>query len=387
MGGVDRLGVKWMEVDLGLYASNLQLIRRQSGSEVMPVLKADAYGHGAVALSRVCEESGISTVVVASVDEGVELRRQGFRADILVLGNLPISCISELLNYRLTPTLCDPHFVLELDRLSRSRGVVTGGHLYVDTGMGRMGLGLADSLDWWRDLRCLSHVQVRWAYSHFAVADEMDDVSDRFSAEQGAVLESFLMRSGSGLSFHLANSAAVLRSSAGDGASWALGGAAVRPGLLTYGVSPFGEKMALEGLSPLMRLCCRPVMMKRMRKGDSVGYGRSYVLGEDANIMTLPVGYGDGVPRSLGQGFMVAVDGVRYPVVGRVCMDMLMVDMGDQDCGFDAEVDVLGGAALDLLQWSEMSGRLPYEILTGLGPRWTKAYIKNGLLVDVVKRS
>jgi alanine racemase len=376
-----------MEVDLGVYASNLKLIRRQSGSEVMPVLKADAYGHGAVALSRVCEESDVSTVVVASVDEGVELRRQGFRADILLLGNLPISCIAELLNYRLTPTLCDPYFVLELDRLSRSRGVVTDGHLYIDTGMGRMGLGLGDSLDWWRDLRGLTHVRVRWVYSHFAVADELDDVSDRFSAEQWSVLEAFLARSGCGLSSHMANSAALLRCNNSDEVPWAFGGAAVRPGLLTYGVSPLGGKVEMQGLSPLMRLCCRPVMVKRMKKGDSVGYGRSYVLGEDANIMTLPVGYGDGVPRSLGRGFVVALDGVRYPVVGRVCMDMLMVDMGDQDCSFDAEVDVLGGAALDLLQWSDMSGRLPYEILTGLGPRWTKAYIRNGLLVDVVKRT
>lgn len=386
MIGIDRLGVKWMEVDLDAYASNLDLIRRYSGREVMPVLKADAYGHGAVALARVCEESGISTVIVASLDEGIELRRQGLRVDILILGNLPTSCISELLNYRLTPTLCDPDFALELDRLSRSRGVVTGGHLYVDTGMGRMGLRTDDSLGWWRELRNLTHVKVLWVYSHFAVADELNENSDGFSAEQCSELEAFLTKCGCVLSSHMANSAALLRCRTRHAEPCFRYGTAVRPGLLTYGISPFGRQITMEKLSPLMRLCCRPVMIKRMKKGQSVGYGRTYVLNKDANIITLPVGYGDGIPRNLSQEFVIAIDGIRYPVVGHICMDMLMVNIGEHECSLDSEVEVLGGAALDIDQWSEISGRLPYEILTGLGPRWSRLYHKRGKEVYVLKR-
>jgi alanine racemase len=376
---IDRLGLKWVEVDLGVYESNLKLMLTYSeATAIIPVIKADAYGHGASFLARVCEQMQLSMVAVATMDEAISLRRQFIRIPILVMGALPPSAISDLLTYRITPTLCDREFAQNLNRQSRQMGRKTMFHLYVDSGMGRMGQSPEQLLTWMEELKSLEHILCEGIYSHFAVSDEIDEASLLYTQRQTENLLNFVAQAQLNAPLHMANSGAVIAHPKSHFQ-------AIRPGLLSYGISPRSDHRNIEGVRPIMRLCCKPLIIKTMKAGDSVGYGRSFILERDAKVMTLPVGYADGIPRNLGPQLKVAYLNKLYPVVGRICMDMMMVLIGEDEIPNDAEIVLMGEGAMSIEEWSLHSGRIPYELLTGLGKRWSRCYVKEKQVVDIVR--
>jgi alanine racemase len=378
---VDRLGTKWMEVDLSQFAENLRgIIQHVSPSKVMPVIKADAYGHGAIELARCCEEVGIESVAVATLEEALVLRRAFIKLSILLLGAVPTSLIADMINYRITPTVCDASFAQCLNEQAKEMGVVQNVQVYVDTGMGRMGSDPEGVISWFSKWESWTHLKCEGVYSHLAVSDEWTQTHVDFTEQQRQRFSDFCEQISLPKSTlrHLGNSGAVISLPQ----TWY---DAVRPGLLSYGISPREDQASVTGVRPIMKLCCRPLIIKAMKAGDSVGYGRAHVLSADSNIMTLPVGYADGIPRSLGPKLWVGFEGRRYPVVGRVCMDMLMVDLGLETCSLDTEVVLLGEGGMSIYEWSEGCDRIPYEILTGLGRRWTRCYLKAGQVVEIVR--
>lgn len=369
-----------MEIDLDAYAENLKTIAEWvAPAQLMPVLKADAYGHGALHLARICEGLGVPMVAVATVEEAMQLRRGFVETPILIFGALPESSLVECLNYHITPTICDLKGAQQLHSAARSLGLRAEAHLYLDTGMGRMGRRPED-LD--RDIATileLEHLKLVGIYTHYAVSEEEDPQSLSYTSSQHQSLMDFVQRHHlEALTQHLSNSGAILSNDHGHGNL-------VRPGLMSYGISPRSDGVLPEGLSPILRLCSRPLIVKNMKAGESVGYGRSFKLTEDGSIATLPVGYADGLPRNLGPHLKVHRGGKPYPVVGKVCMDMTMIHLGDDGANEDDEFVLLGEAGPDMQSWSQGSGRIPYEILTGLGARWTRVYRKGGSVVDVVR--
>jgi len=372
---IDKLGSKWIKVDLDHFEYNLNWIRnRVQPAAVMPVIKANAYGHGAVKIAQVCERMGFKWLVVASLREALELRRHYVQARILVLGVTSVAQIPDLINYRITPTVCDVDYARALEMQAKRLGQTIAIHVYVDTGMGRMGQ-LPDGMrEMVAVLKDCAHLVWEGLYSHYAVSDESDAESRAFTVLQwqrllkcaGELTEINPM-------LHMSNSGAVLTHLEGKAD-------AVRPGLICYGISPCA--MATE-LKPVMSLHCRPLFFKRMKAGESVGYGRVFKLKQDTNILTLPVGYADGVPRRLGSNLSVSIKGKLYPIVGRICMDMMMVDLGETTVGQQTEITLMGGQGPSVETWAKWSDTIPYEIFTSLGRRWSYIYCRGEKIEDM----
>lgn len=366
---VEKLGPKWIRVDLDQWEKNLNWIaKRVHPAQVIPVIKANAYGHGAIKLAQVCEKMGIKTVAVATLREALELRRNFIRMDVLIFGATPKGQILDVINYKVTPTVCDADYAKALQEQARRLGQRVKVHVYVDTGMGRMGQTTEDIHDLIEALPSCPNVEVEGLYSHYAVSDELDSESQSYSEEQWKQLlncyEHFEKKP---KLLHMANSGAVLNHEK----SWAQ---AVRPGLLCYGLA--NGDLDKSEVRPLMSLECLPLYIKRMKKGDSIGYGRVFRLEKDKTIMTLPVGYADGVPRRLGTNLKVSLKGKHYPIVGRICMDMMMVDLGDDTANHDDIVTLMGGEALPIVDWAKFLDTIPYEILTHFGRRWGRLYTR-----------
>lgn len=378
---VDKLGTRWLEVDLGQWVKNLQVIKRHvHPTRVLPVLKADAYGHGLVEIARTLSDADIHCFAVACLEEAILCREHFNHSEILILGAIPESQIPDVINYNLTPTVCEKGFAKVLSDQACRFGQKVACHFYVDTGMGRMGFNEKHAQTHLDYITTLPGLNLKAIYSHYPVSDECDLESRSFSKEQRKKFLSFCSSQLPGpLPRHLANSGGILQYSH-EGDSF------VRPGLICYGVSPNPELKLPEGIKPILKLKCRPLHIKSMSAGESVGYGRAYTLKKTGYIMTLPVGYADGVPRSLSGQMEVHVDGKNFPVIGKICMDMMMVDLGNHHIPVDREVTLLGGGAQNIQQWSKLTGMIPYELLSGLGKRWTKAYLREGSLVQMLRQ-
>ncbi len=368
---VEGIGPRWLEIDLGQLSTNLKAIAALAApASVIPVIKADAYGHGAVEVARHLESEGCKLAAVGTLEEAVRLRREFIRMDLLLLAPLPAGEIPELLMHQITPTLTDAAAAQKLDEHARTLGLVVAAHLYLDTGMGRAGAGLDEVALEWEKIRHLKNVRIAALYSHLSAADEDDGDSRAFTLDQWRQLkEARKNLKGAPALLHIANSAGVLfhpECHAG----------AVRPGLLCYGLSPRPASPPPDPIRPVLAMKCRPLAVRVLEAGASVGYGRAFRLARRGRIMTLPVGYADGVPRRLAPHLQVLAGGRLFPVAGRICMDMMMVDLGDSEVDPDSEVTLIGAGAQDLHAWARWGETIPYELLAGLGRRWDRCYLK-----------
>jgi alanine racemase len=365
----------WAEIDLDRLAANLATVRaRIEGPGVMAVIKADAYGHGALPVARRLEREGIEWLGVALVEEGVELRRGGVRAPILVLGGFGPGQAALLLSENLTPALFRIEQIAALEGAAAARGATADAHLKIDTGMGRLGMpvtGLAAIAD---ALGRAPHVRLTGACSHLAAAD---DPADPYTAAQ---LQEFLrgvnVLRGRGLApalLHLANSAGIVDHRA-------TGLSLVRPGLLLYGYNA-STRTALP-VRPILVLKTHLIDLRELPEGGSVGYGRGWKARSLASIATLGIGYADGLPRAAGNRGEVLVRGRRAPIVGRVSMDMTTIDVSaipEATVGDVATVvgpddgDAIGADAL-----AAATGTITWEILARLGSRLPRLYLDGG---------
>jgi alanine racemase len=366
-------------VDLSALQANFRAIEAYVASrtpparrppEVIAVVKANAYGHGARHVALALEQAGATTLACADIEEGVGLRRAGARGRILVFGALSVSDLDGLFDCDLTPTCSTPGAGRALQAAAAARGRRLRYHLKIDTGLNRLGFR-HDNLD--RTLPGLfasPNLDLAAVYTHFSTAD---DPAHPLFDEQRARFDGALVRiARTGIAVparHAANSAALLR----DARTWF---DAVRPGILLYGVAPAAFRAALP-LRPVLALRSRIVSVKNVRPGEGVGYGARFVPASPRVIATIPAGYADGLDTRLAGRGHVLVGGCRAPIVGAVSMDMLAVDVTGLSVEPGCEAVFLGAQGSERITVAEMAeavGTIPYEILCRIGSRIERIY-------------
>jgi alanine racemase len=361
----------YIQVNLDRITDNFHAIRTKVGdTEVMPIIKANAYGHGIEVIGKHMEKLGAKKLGVAFVEEAILLREVGIRIPILVLGGILGDQIPLYLHHDLTLTASSIEKLEQIDKTAEEMGVIAKVHLKIDTGMERIGMHYysADSL-LEASLKC-QHLVVEGIFSHFANADASDLSHARLQLERfNEVLSFYEKRSLPYPIRHIANSAAVLQlpESYFD---------MVRPGIMLYGVYPSNEVKKTIEVRPALTWKSRVVFFKVVKPGHPVSYGSEWQSDKMVRVVTVPVGFGDGYFRSMTGKAEVLIHGNRYPVVGRICMDQFMVNI-DWDSAYNGdEVVLVGGdeeciCVEDLAEWA---GTTPYEILTNINTRVPRAY-------------
>jgi alanine racemase len=367
----------WAEIDLDALAGNLRVIRAQVGPavSVMAAVKADAYGHGAVECARRLEAEGMDWFGVAMPEEGIELRRAGISKPILCLGGFWADQEDACLQQRLTPVVYRLDMIETLDRAARAAGVVADVHLKIDTGMGRLGVRSVDVREFSEALSRFKNIRVDGLMTHLASAD--DPAQDDFTSNQLERFEqavTLLSERGFAPTYlHAANSAATFGCPAARGNI-------VRPGGALYGfrrdVLPPG--IDAPQLRPVLSLCSQIVLLKTVGAGEKLGYGGTFQTTRESLIATVPIGYDDGYRRSLSNRSRVIVRGVSAPVVGRISMDLTMVDVTDvPGVSLQDQVTLLGRVgelSITAEDLAELAGTISYEITCGISSRVPRIY-------------
>jgi alanine racemase len=365
----------WSEVDLEAIRENIRaLCALVAPAEVLAVVKANGYGHGAAPVARAALDAGASWLGVARVEEGVQLRGHGIDAPILLLSEAPVSAAEAVVTHSLTPVV---YTVPGLDALAKAVAAYGGRHrlavhLKVDTGMHRVGCDPDDALDLVTRIGASAELELAGMCTHLAVAD---DPADPYTAAQltqfTGVLDAVRARGEACGLVHAANSAAAL---ACPDARFDL----VRVGIAAYGVPPAPTFDDVVPLRPALSLHARVMMVRELAAGERLSYGLRYALEDASRIATVSAGYADGVPRNLGlAGGHVLVGGRRHPIAGVVTMDQLMVDVGDTPVDVGDEVVLIGrqgDAEITATEWAEQLGTIAYEIVTGIGARVPRTY-------------
>jgi len=364
-------------VDLSALSYNLSFLKSlvNNSVEIMPVVKAEAYGHGASRVVHKLSQQGVNIVAVAILAEALALRESGFAGEVLVMGGLFSGEEEEAVARGFIPFVSSADGLDRIAAAAKKLGKRAKVHLKVDTGMGRLG---ADAMDFFalaERILTSPHLALDGVLSHLASADLDDPEENEFTRRQ---LEDFqLLRRGlEGKGFrvprwHLANSAALVRCPESHHT-------AVRPGIALYGISPSEDVDLSAKIRPVLSLTTRIAFLKKTPPGSAISYGRKTVVKRPSLIATLPIGYADGLPRRLPVGFPLLVRGRRAPTAGVVTMDMTMADVTDvPGASLGDEVTIIGEQAGERLRAEDLAracGTIAYEILCALGPRVPRIY-------------
>jgi alanine racemase len=345
-----------------------------SPPRVIGVVKANAYGHGAVPVARALEAAGAGMLACADIEEAMALRDAGVSCRILVFGALSLTDLGGVFAHDLTPSVSSPGAAHAVQQAARARGVRLRYHLKIDTGMNRLGFR-HDNIGWMLpDVLAATNLDLEAVYTHFATADVPADPLFRLQRERFSRVLGQLEGMGARPAWvHAANSAAIV-------AAPELWLGAVRPGLLLYGVTPPGLGATLP-LKPVMSLRSRIVAVKGVRPGETIGYGAREAVSEPRTIAIVPAGYADGVDRRLGGHGYVLVGGQRARIVGAVSMDMITIDVTGLTAAPGDEVVMLGRQGDDEISVSEMAewtGTIPYEVWCRIGSRIERIYNRAG---------
>lgn len=372
------------EISLDALEANYSAVRDQVRPRaVIGVVKADAYGHGAVPVARCLQSAGIDHLAVAMLEEAAELRGNGISTPILVMGALEPTQMEAVARCEVTPVLFREDQLAALERCASAGSRKLPFHLKVDTGMGRLGVRWDGLTEFLQALGRCPHVEMQGVFSHLACADDPDhsltqSQMDRFQQ----ILELIRSLGHAPKMCHLANSAAVLDRPP----AWLTH---VRPGLLLYGYRPSGRNQAMA-LRPVMRVVSRIVFIKEVLPGDSVGYGATFTAVQPTRIATVAAGYDDGVLRSLSNRGHFLVRGRRVPIVGRVSMDLTTLDVSklpQASLGDEAVfIGEQGGVSQGADEVAVEAGTISWEILCGIGRRVPRMYLRGGSIVEVRSR-
>jgi len=360
----------WAEVNLGSLAHNLNQIKKSlsPATEIMVCVKADAYGHGLVPVAKKLEGLGVNYFGVASIDEGIALRQAGVNLPILILGLIFKEHTGALFEYRLTATVCDAETAAALNYKARLRGERLKVHIKVDTGMGRIGVMHHNAAELIKKIMRLKSLNTEGLFTHFAFADLNRD----FTLHQLDLFNRLLnnLRK-QGVRIPLVHSANSMGIFGYKNSHFNM----VRPGLVVYGLYP-RDDLKIK-LKPVLSLKTKIVFIKRLPAGHGISYGHAYITKKNTSVVTLPIGYGDGYPRNLSNLAPVLINGKRFQVSGRICMDQMMVDVGGLRAKIGDEVVLIGAQGENKITSEELarlSGTIPYEIVCGLGSRIPRVY-------------
>lgn len=374
----------WAEVNLDNIINNIKEIKKNiNGEEIIAVVKANAYGHGAVDVAPVLIENGADRLAVAMLSEALELREAGIKVPILILGYTDVAFSEMLINNDIEQTVYSLDYAKELSKKAEALGKVAKIHIAVDTGMGRIGfLPNEKSVEEVVEISKLSNLRITGIFTHFSNADEQDK---SYAHNQIEKFNSFIneiekREVNLGLK-HISNSASIIDI---EDAHYN----AIRPGIILYGYYPsdYINKDKLK-LMPALSLKCQVIHVKELPKGEYIGYGRKFRTERDSVIATLPIGYADGYIRGLYEKAHVIINGKLAPVVGKICMDQCMVDVTDiGPVKVGDEVVLLGednGVKNNADDMAKMLDTINYEILCMIGRRVPRIYIKDGKMVNV----
>lgn len=364
----------WLGVDLVGVAENVRAIRSALGPDVrlMAVVKADGYGHGAGAVAEACLQNGATALGVATVEEGVRLRRSGHTAPILILGIIPDAAYALALEHSLQLTVSSGRQIQVVEGVAKGLGKPAELHLKVNTGMTRVGCESHEAGALVQYILHAADLRLVGLCSHLATADSSEEVDARRQIERFSTLASRLKSGVPGLICHLANSGAALHlpESHFD---------MVRVGLALYGHSPRPLEGSPVRLTPVVSVRARISQVKDVPQNTRVGYGLNWASEQATRLALVPVGYGDGLPRALSNCGQALVRGKICPMVGVISMDQTVLDVGRVPVEPGEEVVLLGGQgdeAIDAASWAEASGTITYEILCGLGQRLPRVYYR-----------
>lgn len=362
----------WVEIDLGALSHNVEQLVKfiLPRTQLMAVVKADAYGHGAVTVAQTALQSGASWLGVATVPEGIQLREGGIKAPILILGaaHTPEQ-IHAIAHWKLQPTLCGPKHALIFSNILEAINYTSPlpVHIKLDTGMSRLGTDWKEALEFVQLVQNLPHLHVASIYSHLATADHPDTT---FMEEQHRRFEQAIAQiKNKGINppcLHLANSAATLTNPA-------LHYDIVRAGLAIYGLYPAPHLKNRINLQPVLQLKARVTHVKTISAGTGVSYGQHFIAPHDLRLAVVGIGYADGVPRNLSQKIQVLIRGQRVPQIGVITMDQLMLDVSSiPDLQAGEIVTLLGEQGSETISandWAEKLNTISWEILCGFKHR------------------
>lgn len=362
------------EIDLRAVRSNLQAVRNQTGVRVMAVVKANAYGHGMIqVVQSMLRHQAPDYFGVASIEEAIELRSAGVQLPILVFSAPASAQCGLFVEHEIDATLCSIDTARRLNRLAADAGTILQVHIKIDTGMGRIGILPHEAADFAREVKKLHNLRVVGLFTHFATSDEADLSFARKQLETFRSVRQAVIGLGINIALtHCANSGAIMQmpESYFD---------MVRPGIMLYGYPPSHETQQLLSLDRVMSLKTSIAFIKNVPEGTPISYNRRYVTKTPSIIATVPVGYADGIQRSLLNKAEAIVGGRKFPIVGTICMDQMMINLGEHSSAtVGDEVTLIGSdrgqtiTAWDIADWA---GTIPYEITCGISTRVPRKYI------------
>jgi len=362
----------YAEVDLEAFKHNFQHIRAKfPGVKIAAIVKADAYGHGLLPIARYLEKLRAYYLGVGFLEEGIALREDKIALPILVLGGVAGFQIDHFLEYDLDLTASSHLILSEIDRRARRMNRIAKVHLKIDTGMNRIGVNYRRGLEFLEAAAKLPGLEVKSVYSHLASAE-----TDReFTEEQCRRLQEFrapaekIFRDK--IPFHILNTAGIL-----NHPGWAMD--LIRPGLMLYGLNPDLSYLPQSKLQPVLSVKSEIVFIKRVQPGEGISYGLTHTTSRETTIVTIPIGYGDGYPVRLSNKGQVLIKGKRFPIVGKVCMDQIMVDTGEERVRIGEEVVLIGKqetGSITIEEICPLTDTIPYEITCGLTSRVPRLFL------------
>ena len=375
----DAIRPAWVEVNLSNLDYNIKNIQAKAGGRpLIGVIKADAYGHGAVMVAEVLRQNGVKTFAIATLQEAVTLREAGATEEIIMLGLTPDMYADTIIKYDITPVVCDATNAKAISDAAAAAGKVVEGFIAVDSGMGRIGY-LADDLGNAvfdvKKIAQLPNFKIKGLFSHMSTADAEDKTYSHYQEDQFNKFYDALVAAGVEVPMKtLANSASIMELPT-------IHFDTVRPGIILYGQYP-SDEVDRDGLhiKPVMSVKANIIHLKDVPENFSVGYGRRYISEKPARIATLALGYADGYPRPYSAHAKVIVNGVLCPIAGNICMDQCMVDVTNvPNVKVGDEVIVMGSDGVHEVSAEDIAkatGTINYEICCAFGQRLPKVYVK-----------
>jgi alanine racemase len=361
-----------IRVDLNALTHNLHRLRARAGVAVMGIVKANAYGHGLVPVALHLQAQGVEQLGVAFLEEGIVLRQAGVHLPILVMGGIYGPQVARFIAHDLEITVSSLDKLRQVERAAEALGRKATVHLKIDTGMERIGVHSYRAGPFVEAAVASQWCVVKGVYSHLACADDPGSAMTALQLERFLEACAHFQRIGAPMPLrHLANSGGVLHfpDTHLD---------MVRPGIALYGVLPDPASTPTADLRPALSLVSQVVYFKVVKAGHPVSYGATWAPDNDTRVVTIPIGYGDGYPRSLSSRGEVLIRGHRHPIVGRICMDQFMVDIGPQGTAYNEDEVMLigrqGDAVITCEAVAQIAGTIPYEILVGLNDRIPREY-------------
>ncbi len=363
----------WVEINIDNLLFNLENIKKKipNNTQIIAAVKANAYGHDSIEISKVLEKH-ISMFGVASVDEAIELRSHSINSPILILSPTVFSDIDKVIDYNLIPNINSYDYALSLNNKCKHKNIIAPVHIEIDTGMNRTGIDYKIAVNEIEKMVLLDNIEIEGIFSHFAEAEKIDGFTIEQKQRFDIIINKLKEDKVSYKYAHFANSAAIVNH---ENTNYDF----IRPGIMLYGIHTSDDLKDKIELKPVMSMKSRICQIRVIDKGDTVSYTRSFTAPKRMRVATVLIGYGDGYPRLLSNRVKMYIKNREVPVIGNICMDLSVIDISDfneHEIQVNDEIEIFGDH-ISISKLSEISGMINYELLTGIGPRVPRIFVKN----------